>query len=224
MALPIVMPANNNCVHKLNILYPGRLGLLMGPGSGGLKNPRGLPFGVDNGKFPIWSKGGTWEESLFINLLDRIVRREFHPNWVVVPDVITKPQETLQEWKLWAPRIQEYGFPLALAVQDGMLIDDILPIKPQPDILFVGGSYKWKRRTMSYWCRHFPRVHIGRVNSEPMLWSCQYVGAESVDGTGWNKGGDKSRIPLIRYLERSSKGLGKRGIKSFWERHYESAK
>jgi hypothetical protein len=71
-------------------------------------------------------------------------------------------------------------------------------------VVFVGGSTAWKWRTVSNWCRDFPRVHVGRANTYKRLWQCHEVGAESCDGTGWMRGDQKQLRGLFEYLAESS--------------------
>jgi len=73
----------------------------------------------------------------------------------------------------------------ALAVQNGMTPEQVKTLPVQPDVIFVGGARNWKFETLSDWCKHFDRVHVGRVNGVQKSIECQALGAESVDGTGW---------------------------------------
>jgi hypothetical protein len=65
-----------------------------------------------------------------------------------------------------------------------------------PDVVFVGGSTEWKWETAEMWCREFPRVHVGRVNSPRRLYELESWGCESCDGTGWNRGDRKQTAGL----------------------------
>ena len=202
----IVMPANSNklIVGYLAGKYPGRMGHLYGPG--GFRGPyEFLPFGLDNGRFAATTKGFDWDEAAFLGLLDRVMDGGHRPLWVVVPDVVGDRDATLRSWDAWAPRLSRYGWPLAMAVQDGMEEYDV---PSEAAVIFVGGSTEWKRATMHDWCEHFPRVHIGRVNTEKWLWECHRAGAESCDGTGWFRGDPRQLAGLKRYLERADAGSG----------------
>lgn len=89
---------------------------------------------------------------------------------------------------------------LAFALQDGMTPADI------PDdavVLFVGGTTKWKWRSLPTWASTGRRVHVGRVNEVERLLICERFGVESVDGTGWMKGTDGGRqaIALAKWME-----------------------
>jgi hypothetical protein len=203
----IVMPANNSNAYQLSERYPGRIGMMMGPG--GWKDPRGLPYALDNGRFSVWAKGRQWNEDLFCQLLARAASCSTAPSWLVVPDVVADAVATIEEWRSWEPRLRNLGWPLALAVQDGMSPDTVKRYA-KPDVIFVGGSTDWKRNTIWAWCQSFPRVHIGRVNTQKWLWNAQRCGAESCDGTGWFRGDQQQLNGLHRYLKISSSGLSPR--------------
>ena len=48
------------------------------------------------------------------------------PAWVLVPDKVGDRQATIELWEAWAPRVRAwYGWPLAFAVQDGMIARDV---------------------------------------------------------------------------------------------------
>jgi len=199
------MPANNRglVVGWLAGRFPGRIGHLYSPG--GLSRLHDfLTFALDNGKFPVWAAGKEWDEAAFVSLLDRVSHIGGKPRWVLVPDVVADRDGTLREWDHWCARLQSYGWPLAFAAQDGMTPEDV---PSEAAVVFVGGSTDWKRRTLGGWCASFPRVHVGRINTDKWLWECAEAGAESCDGTGWMRGDERQLAGLITYLERSTSGL-----------------
>jgi hypothetical protein len=61
------------------------------------------------------------------------------------------------------------------------------------DIVFVGGSTCWKWRNAGMFVAQFPRVHVARVNWVDKLEYCERIGVESVDGTGFFRGGWQSQ-------------------------------
>ena len=200
----MVMPSN--LVKKARLLderFPGGLGCLFGVR--GWQDPKGLPYAIDNGRYPVWSAGKAWDPDLFYELLGRATKVSYPPLWAVVPDVVADCEATVLSWKEWSPKVSRFGFPIALAVQDGMTSNQVKSLRPRPDVIFVGGSTKWKWRTLWSWCRGFPRVHVGRVNGYRLLWTVQKAGAESSDGTRWFQHNQARQLEL--YLERSSLGL-----------------
>lgn len=197
-----MMPSNNSSMHLgwLAGRYPGRIGWLLSPD--GWRTPhRWMTYALDNGAFV------RWDEPAFLhmvrNAFAQLAMRELAnpPSWVVVPDVVADREATLARWQEWAPRLREFGWPLAFAVQDGMTQADV---PADADVIFVGGSTDWKWRTMWGWARDNERVHVGRVNGYQGLWGCHDAGVESCDGTGWFRGDQDQLAGLERYLEEST--------------------
>ena len=203
-----VMPSNNSglAIGRLVGMFPKRLGWLIGPG-GWRQPPSWMPYALDNGAFGAWEKKQEWNQHAFIELLDR-ARKSHFPLWVVVPDVVMDKDATIEKWPVWVPQIRAIlpNTPLAFAVQDGMTPADV-PV--DADVIFVGGSDEFKWQTLRTWTANFPRVHVGRVNSERKLWQCDDAGAESCDGTGWMRGGEDRLSELEHYLTISS-GRGRK--------------
>jgi hypothetical protein len=199
------MPANHSSAHELARCYGRHLvGHLYSPGAS--RSPRDLAFALDNGAFPAWMRGETWDGDAFLGLCDGIAAGGLTPLWVLVPDVVASRPGTLERWHEWAPRLRKvYGWPLAFAVQDGMTAADV---PPDADVVFVGGSTRWKWQTVTMWCALFKRVHVGRVNTERRLWQCWRLGAETCDGTGWFRGDAKQPRGLRNYLARMRDALG----------------
>jgi hypothetical protein len=72
------------------------------------------------------------------------------------------------------------------------------------DVVFVGGSDRWKFPNLTLWTGNFPRVHCARVNAPAMIETCERLGCESIDGTGWFR--DPSRQDKLPAIERFIKG------------------
>ena len=201
----VVMPSNNSGLHVgwLAGRFPHRIGWLIGPG-GWRRPPAWMPVALDNGAFPAWVNKREWDENAFLELLAS-AHRHCLPKWVVVPDVVADREGTLASWKRWEPILSEQypNLPLAMAVQDGMTPADV---PASAKIIFVGGSTEWKWRNLPMWTDAFPhRVHVGRVNTERLLWQADRAGAISCDGTGWLRGDQRQLEGLERYLEHSSR-------------------
>lgn len=193
------MPANNTGIRVGYMAgrFPGKLGHLFSPGSQCGPFPF-MPYHFDNGAF---AKGDAWEEDSWFKMLDWGKLSGQAPRWALVPDVVGDRIRTLRKWDIYSPKLAKYGWPLAFAVQDGMTAEDV-PIGT--DVIFVGGSTEWKWRTVEMWCKQFPRVHVGRVNTYRRLWECHDAGAESCDGTGWTRGDQIQARGLMAYLEEST--------------------
>jgi len=210
--LPVVMPANNpDTARELNGEFPGRLGTLLAPGT--WRDPTGIPYVLDNGRFAVWSSGKKWNEKTFLELLDRAKDFGTDPQWIVVPDVMQDGEATLKEWGEWYDHLKGYGWNLALAVQQGITPEIVKGLHDQPDVIFVGGgNTEWKWRYVRSWCQSFPRVHIGQVGTIKRLWMAQDVGAESSDSNVWRPIG-RHLHDLRQYLQQSQDG--RKSLKGF---------
>jgi hypothetical protein len=208
----IVMPSNNS---KLEVGYlagrfPGRIGHLLGPGAA--RGPYTLPgigllfpYCLDNGRFSAWDMArnlfypGNWNEAAWLRLLDWAAAQEHKPRWALVPDVPGNAAATLESFRRYNVEITSRGLRTAFAVQDGMRPTDV-PSRNLQQVIFIGGSTRWKWNGVESWCARFPHVHVGRVNTFHGLWKCFDAGAASVDGTGWFRGDQKQLARLIKFL------------------------
>jgi hypothetical protein len=175
--------------------FPGRIGSLISPGR--WKSP--VPFAdyaIDNGAFT------GFNEKEFLGLIEKAKRCK-PPIWILVPDEVGSRKNTLALWDTWEPILKQLGWPLAMAMQDGMNPDDF-----RGEVAFIGGSTAWKWRNLSMW-KDVPRFHVGRVNTERHLWQAHEAGAESCDGTGWFRDVHEELPGLMRYLEQSTNGKRK---------------
>lgn len=198
----IVMPANNTGVEigYLAGRYEGRLGHLYSPGS--QTGPYSyLPYALDNGAFPAFLSGKPWTPEPWRKLASWAKLTGQAPRWILVPDVVGDKVGTLKNWKQYHEEAEGFGWPLAFAAQDGMTFSDV---PKKAEVVFLGGSTTWKRQSIGPWCKHFKRVHVGRVNTYSWLWYCHDAGAESVDGTGWARGGKERIAGLKQYLKEAA--------------------
>jgi hypothetical protein len=202
----IVMPSNNGGIQVGYMAgkYPNKIGWLLSP-DGWQKPPSWMPYAIDNGAYPAWANNKPWDEDKFLNHLEKTKTAPHKPLWIVVPDVVTDREATIEKWNPWSKQIRDILFkvPLAFAVQDGMTKSDV---PEDAEVIFVGGSTEWKWKNLYEWTKNFKRVHVGRVNSERLLWMAHEAGAESCDGTGWVRGGEERLEELHRYLQQSTGG------------------
>ncbi len=163
----IVMPANStgwffHCLAR----ETGKLGHLYSPGA-----ERGpwpwFPYALDNGVFSLWTpEDNSFDETRWLTHQEANWRRlifwaqaaPIQPIWAIVPDRPGDAAETFRKWSQYASIVAESGFPLALAVQDGMTAETVRAINPAPDVIAVGGSTEWKWATVEMWAKEFPRV------------------------------------------------------------------
>lgn len=188
----MIMPANNSSalIHYWAGKYPEQIGWLIGPSAlPKTKLRQWIPFALDNDAFASWTSKKEWNEKAWIEMLEKVKVSGLIPKWVLVPDTVADRKATLDKWKKYAPIAAEFGWPLAFALQDGMTKKDI----PKDCVLFVGGTYDWKWKTLPMWCETDRKIHVGRVNSVKKLLACERLGVSSVDGTGWLRGTENGK-------------------------------
>lgn len=199
-----VMVANNSGreARHLAAKFPGRIGHIYGPD--GWRGPFAeFPYVLDNGAWPAFVRSKPFDDAAYQRLIGRAALASIAPDWIAVPDVVCDKDATIENWYRRAPELRKLGWPLAFVVQNGMVKEDV---PAGADVVFVGGSTEWKWGTVTYWCQHFPRVHVGRVNTEKLLWQAHRAGAESCDGSGWFRG-DRAQLDGLWYYLADSEGL-----------------
>lgn len=196
----IVMLGNHSSppVHYWAGKYPNKIGWLVGPsGMTKTKVREWLPWALDNDAFSAWENGDEWNESLYWKFLDWAKTQKHQPMWAAVPDVVADLSGTLRNWNKFNERVAEYEWPLAFVVQDGMTPEHV---PDQAEVVFIGGTYKWKWNNAPKFAQVFDRVHIGRVNTLQKLRRCDELGVESVDGTGWFRRPEAEFFEIEDYL------------------------
>lgn len=200
----IIMPANASgwFWHSL-ARETSRLGHLYSP-----EGQRGpwpwFPYALDNGAFSCWNPGNNtfdddkWatNEQAWRNLLFWAQVAPIKPRWAIVPDVPGNRERTLKRWADYAPEVALANIPLAVAVQDGMTLDDVWDLDPRPEVICVGGSTEWKWKTVEMWASNSEHCHLLRCNAPDKLDYLESIGIESTDGTGWNRGDRKQTAGL----------------------------
>ena len=195
----IVMPAcSSGWIWHCLARETGRIGHLYSPGA-----QRGpwpwMPYALDNGAFSCWKPADNtfdedkWRknEHAWRSMLMWAQVAPTKPMWAIVPDIPGNSKLTLLRWKYYAGEVKDAGIPLAIAVQDGMTVDQVRRLQPVPKVICVGGTTEWKWETVEMWAKEFPRVHLLRCNAPTKLDWLESLGVESCDGTGWNRGDRK---------------------------------
>ena len=177
--------------------YPQKVGWLVGPSSGRKKPRRWLPWALDNDAYRAWDTEQDWDADVYIRYLDWAAEQEHQPLWAAGPDVVANAAETFRNWEKYAPKVRQYGWPLAFVAQDGMTPDDV---PEEASVVFIGGTYKWKWRNVPEFASTPSRIHVGRVNTLFRLRRCEELGVESVDGTGWFRRPESEFIQLEDFL------------------------
>jgi hypothetical protein len=200
-AMMILAGQSNRIWHYWAGRYPGSVGVLIGP-SYMKKVPidKWMPFVLDNDAFIAWKNKTPWSVEAWREMLAFIRLKRVVPLWAAVPDVVANREATIENWPIYRDEIKSLGWRAAFCVQDGMTPDDV---PADADVVFVGGSDRWKFPNLQMWTRNFPRVHCARVTSQEMIEACEREGCESIDGTGWFRAPDRpDHFPMLeRFIE-----------------------
>lgn len=183
-------------------MVEGRLGMITTPRQGNRIMPD-VPWIADNSVFG--SRGFPGNEE-FIHWL---VTRPYQENckFVVAPDVVGDATATLRRSRPWFRVIRAMGYPVALAAQNGLTVDDVP--WDEIDALFIGGDDEFKdgldavRLSVAAKLRG-KHVHVGRVNGRRRLQHTARF-ADSVDGTYLAFGPETNLPKLLAWLDELEK-------------------
>lgn len=135
-------------------------------------------LGIDNGCFT-----DKWEEAQWLRYLDRCDRRAI---FAVAPDVPFNWDASWSRSEPYIARIRDMGFKVAVAMQNGVTVDDV----PWDacDVIFLGGDTSWKLSTDALYIANAARdrgvhVHMGRANSTKRFVRAVAMACDSADGT-----------------------------------------
>ena len=160
----------------------GNMGWLLSPKSLPKTKLRSfIPVAFDNDAYSV-KEGEEWNEEAWYSMLSKMEKDKVTPEFVLIPDVVGDKRRTLENFFVYREAVSRRGWPVAMAVQDGMVPQDV---PCTVDVIFVGGTTSWKWKSLPMWTQAFPRVHCGRVNSLEKLQLSKELGVESVDGTHW---------------------------------------
>ena len=134
-----IMPSNSAAwyVRLLFEKFPEAISLMISPDGWDWAGEPPLPYALDNGAWPAYKNQRPWDSGKFGKLVDRAAGCSKPPKFLIVPDVVGDCIATRELWDKWHPQLKDLGWPLAFAVQDGMLAPDI---PDSADLIFVGGT------------------------------------------------------------------------------------
>lgn len=148
------------------------------------REPRGLPYFVDNGAWPAFVSKRPWDSAAFERLLEL---RGPGADFVVLPHRVGAGAESLELSLSWRERVLECTPRAALAVQDGLEPADVAGALGPRVSLFLGGTTAWKWRMLPLWGELARRarvpLHVARVNTSRGFRAASMAGAASVDGS-----------------------------------------
>lgn len=169
------------------------LGMLIGPSA--WRSPWCDNWACDNDVFAHRSDPNWWQtsgETAWLKMLDKAavaVEQGNRPLFCVLPDVVGDWSATITRAWYYLPELRQRNLPVALALQDGLPIEQTLNAATMlyPDFFFVGGTTAWKwanaERVVSYGHAIGVRVHIGRASGPNRVRECVRIGADSCDGS-----------------------------------------
>lgn len=146
----------------------------------------GIFWFLDNGAFSYWKKGIKFDERKFLEALWKIESCNSLPDFIVTPDIVAGGLASLDYSLQWLDAIPSHH-PVYLAVQDGMIQEDIEDHIPLFDGLFLGGTPDWKWQTAGAWVNYAHSqgkpCHIGQVGKYRYILRARALGADSVDSS-----------------------------------------
>ncbi|MDU4254522.1 hypothetical protein [Pseudomonas sp.] len=170
----------------------------------GVLRTEGLPYAIDNGAWSSFMQKEPFDELAFGRAVDRLGESA---EWIVLPDIVAGGMASLELSLCWLDRLKGIPTRLLLAVQNGMVPNDVRELLSPSVGLFVGGDTDWKVSTVNMWGQLARRrncyLHVGRVNSAKRIKLCAAAGANSVDGTSASRF-EKTLAPLDAALVHST--------------------
>lgn len=151
--------------------------------------PRRRPWILDNGAFSDWNAGRAFDAAEWLSACAWAAAQPSadQPAWCVCPDRVATGLDSLAFSLRW---LDSHGseFPglrYYLAVQDGMVASDVVPVAHRFAGLFVGGGLPWKIATGGAWVTTAHALgmpcHIGRVGTPDRVRWARRIGADSID-------------------------------------------
>lgn len=142
----------------------------------------GVRWAADNGAF------NGFEERPWRQMLNAVAGVD-GCLFAVAPDVVGDSEATAEMWHQFSGDISDAGLPAAWVAQDGASEKSI---PHDAAAVFIGGSDAFKlgddARAIAFAAKQRGLwVHVGRVNTVRRLRYCQAIGADSVDGSKWNR-------------------------------------
>jgi len=142
-----------------------------------------MRYALDNGAWGCFQREEPFNSKAFEEMLEWIGSGA---DWIVVPDIVQGGLQSLRFSEKWLSRVSDFG-PCLLAVQDGMVPDDVRSLVSPSLGVFLGGSTEWKLRTMEKWGELAREkgawFHVARVNTVRRIRLCQWSKADSFDGS-----------------------------------------
>lgn len=145
----------------------------------------GEKYGFDNGAFPAHLRGMPFPQSDFQRRLEKALKVPADPWLAVAPDIVAGGLHSLEFSLAWIEKLPRH-WPWYLAVQDGMLPEDVAPVLHLFSGIFLGGSDKFKGRAFT-WCKfahsNQKKFHYARAGTREKIKHAYMVGSDSMDSS-----------------------------------------
>lgn len=176
-------------------------GLMLTPEMGNRPNLTGVTWAADNG---CYTAGERFSRDKFLHFLDRMAGQG-NCVFAVAPDVPFNMVDTLDRSLPYVPLIRERGYPVALAIQEGVSQTGVP--WDDCDAVFIAGRKAFKHSATAYAIAHEAQrrgkhVHIARQNSYRAVQAAYDIGADTVDGTFLAFAPDHNWQRMLHWFER----------------------
>lgn len=181
----LIATSPKTAIEKIGVEdYRVYCGLLTSPKNGNLPIraiENGAMWAMDNDAFT------GFHSKRFLSKLNRL-KGSPHCLFVVSPDCVGNAALTLDYFWYWQPIIHAMGYPVALALQNGM--EGYAMPWGYISAVFIGGDtlFKYTPYVASIAKEAKQRgvwIHMGRVNSHQRIRHAFAIGCDSFDGTGY---------------------------------------
>lgn len=142
----------------------------------------GWRYGLDNGAWSAHTTGIPWDEEAFV---EGVVRFGAGADWVVAPDVVGGGHASLDLSVSWLPWMLRRCRRVLVAVQDGVVPEDVRSLRHARVGVAIGGSTEWKEAQLAdrRWAG-CGWLHVLRANTSRRIQAARLAGADSFDGSG----------------------------------------
>lgn len=158
---------------------------------------------LDNGQF-----SGTITPEQWLRWLDQQPR---NAHFAAVLDVPFDWAGTLKAFAVYAPKVRELGFKVAIVTQNGCTAPHQVPWD-DIDAVMIGGTTEYKcsftsAAVVDEGNARGKWTHIGRVNTFQRMSTAAFYQARSIDGTCLRFGYDKNLPLLTKWLDEFNQRL-----------------
>jgi len=133
-----------------NLAAMWRAGWRLLVSAAGVHRCEGFPYAIDNGAWTCYQQGIPFDFVAFDQVVSRLGDGS---DFIVVPDRVADARTTLRWAAEWLPILDGIGRRRLVAVQDGMVEDDVRPWLGDDVGIFVGGTTDWKVSNLGRWGR-----------------------------------------------------------------------